>query len=215
MDIKKEVNVAVFAFAVVSVIVGILLIVFNKALATVIPYVVGSLVLIDGVVALINYFGHLKSKEMNHFDLVRGVIDVVLGILILLSTEFFTTAFGILVGICLLLWGLLKLNYSFTTGKANGELVPELIESIIFVVAGIVMLVFSKSVLDIIVIVLGASLIAIGLYVAAKAFVVSKKLSKLEKQNEEIVVEGKVVEDEQPAGETPTDNAPQTTNEEK
>lgn len=195
MNIKKELNLTMFTFAVISIIIGVVLIVFNKAFATIIPYVIGALVLVDGVFALIKYFTIGTRDIKNSMLLFRGITDVVLGILILLSSEFFVTALGILVGIFLLLWGVFKLNYSCLANKVTTASLPEIIEGVIFMIAGIIMLIFSKRAIELIVLILGACILAIGLYVAIKTFIANKKLADLKKKVNDVCIETTTVDE--------------------
>ena len=56
MDIKRELNLTIFTFAVISVVLGVLFIVFNKGFASAVPYIVGAIVIIDGAYALFHIF---------------------------------------------------------------------------------------------------------------------------------------------------------------
>ncbi len=196
MDIKRELNLTIFTFAVISVVLGVLFIVFNKGFASAVPYIVGAIVIVDGVYALFTYFTRKQFGFSNNFALAQGLIDIVLGILIICSTEFFSTAFGILVGVFLLVWGLFKLNVGVNIMKNVKLGVVDIAESLLFIVSGILLLVFSKQALEIIVIVLGASMIAIGLFVAVKTFVINKKIYNFKKKVGETIVETTKAADE-------------------
>lgn len=189
MDIKRELNLTIFTFAVISVVLGVLFIVFNKGFASAVPYIVGAIVIIDGAYALFTYFTRKQLGFSNNFALAQGLIDIALGILIICSTEFFSTAFGILVGVFLLVWGLFKLNIGINIMKSAKLGVVDISESLLFIVSGILLLIFSKQALEIIVIVLGASMIAIGLFVAVKTFIINKKIYNLKKKVGETIVE--------------------------
>jgi len=189
MDIKRELNLTIFTFAVISVVLGVLFIVFNKGFASAVPYIVGAIVIVDGVYALFTYFMRKQLGFSNNFALAQGLIDIVLGILILCSTEFFSTAFGILVGVFLLVWGLFKLNIGVNVIKTVKLGVVDIAESLLFIVSGILLLIFSKQALEIIVIVLGASMIAIGLFVSIKTFIINKKIYNFKNKVRETFVE--------------------------
>ena len=189
MNIKREFNLAIFTFAVFITIVGILFVCFSKGIASAVPYIVGSIVVIDGAVTLFAYFTRKQFGFNNSFALAQGLIDVVLGILILCSTQIFSTAFGIFVGVFLLVWGLFKLNVCINVIKNARLGLVDIIESSLFIIAGILLLIFSKHALEIVVLVLGASMIAIGLFVAIRAFVVNKKIYDCKKKICETFVE--------------------------
>ena len=226
MDIKRELNLTIFTFAVISIVLGVLFIVFNKGFASAVPYIVGAIVIVDGVYALFTYFARKQLGFNNNFALAQGLIDIVLGILIICSTEFFSTAFGILVGVFLLVWGLFKLNIVVNIMKTGKIAIVDIAESLIFIVSGILLLVFSKQALEIIVIVVGASMIAIGLFVAIKTFIINKKIYSFKKKvadtfdktqvaNNDNIVETTFADEDTATETTPVDENNKTNNDNK
>ena len=177
--IKKELNTLLFVFCVLAIVLGVLCVVFAEAFATAIPYVVGALVIIDGIYTLINYFLRKDIALPNNFALAQGLINIVLGILILLSTEFFSMAFGIIVAICLLVYGLFQLNLCINLKKLNKSYIWDIVEAILLIVFAILLLVFSNSAMEIIMIVIGSGMIIVGLYVAIKTIILNKQLNNL------------------------------------
>ena len=104
MNLKKDLNTLMLTFSVLAIVLGIICIVFAEALSTAIPYIIGALIIIDGVYTLVKYFRRKDLDLPNNFGLAQGLINLVLGILIICSTEFFATAFGIIIAIALLVF---------------------------------------------------------------------------------------------------------------
>ena len=116
-----------------------------------------------------------------------------LGILILLSTEFFAKAFGIILAICLLVYGLFQLNVCVNLRKLSNDYVYELIESILLVVFAILLLIFSSSAIEIVITILGSGMIVLGVFIAVKAIIQNKKIDK----SDDIIVETTLAEDDE------------------
>lgn len=197
--IKKELNTVLFVFCVLAIVLGILCVAFAEEFAVAIPYVVGALVIIDGIYTLINYFLRKDIALPNNFALAQGLINIVLGILILLSTEFFAKAFGIILAICLLVYGLFQLNVCINLRKLSKSYMWDLIESLLLVVFAILLLIFSNSAMEIVIIVLGSGMIIVGLYIAVKTIILNKKLSSLmenKSNKDDIIIETTTVKED-------------------
>lgn len=177
--IKKELNTVLFVFCVIAIVLGILCVAFAEEFAVAIPYVVGALVIIDGIYTLINYFLRKDIALPNNFALAQGLINIVLGILILLSTEFFAKAFGIILAICLLVYGLFQLNVCINLRKLSKSFMWDLVEALLLVVFAILLLIFSNSAMEIVIIVLGSGMIIVGLYVAVKTIILNKRINSI------------------------------------
>ena len=102
-----------------------------------------------------------------------------LGILILLSTEFFAKAFGIILAICLLVYGLFQLNVCINLRKLSKSFMWDLVEALLLVVFAILLLIFSNSAMEIVIIVLGSGMIIVGLYVAVKTIILNKRINSI------------------------------------
>lgn len=175
MDIKKDLNTMMFVLCVLSILIGIICVAFSSQLATAVPYILGSLIIIDGVYTLIAYFVRKDIALPNNFALAHGLIDLVLGILIIVLND----SFGIVVAIFLLIYGLFQLNICVNLRKLTQSFVLELIQSIMFIIFAILLLVFSKSAIKILIIVLGSGMIILGLYVGIKAIIINRKIKNV------------------------------------
>lgn len=192
MNVKKELNTMLFVFCIFAIVLGILCVVFAEKFAVAVPYVVGALVVVNGIYTLIKYFLRKDIALPNNFALAQGLINIVLGILILLSTEFFAKAFGIILAICLLVYGLFQLNVCVNLRKLFNDYIYELIESILLVVFAILLLIFSSSAIEIVITILGSGMIVLGLFIAVKTIIQNKKIDKCDEQ----IIETTIVEDE-------------------
>ena len=192
MNVKKELNAMLFVFCIFAIVLGILCVVFAEKFAVAVPYVVGALVVVNGIYTLVKYFLRKDIALPNNFALAQGLINIVLGILILLSTEFFAKAFGIILAICLLVYGLFQLNVCVNLRKLFKDYIYELIESILLVVFAILLLIFSSSAIEIVITILGSGMIVLGLFIAVKTIIQNKKIDKCDEQ----IIETTIVEDE-------------------
>ena len=189
MNLKKDLNTLMLTFSVLAIVLGIICIVFAEALSTAIPYIIGALIIIDGVYTLVKYFRRKDLDLPNNFGLAQGLINLVLGILIICSTEFFATAFGIIIAIALLVFALFQLNVCVNLKKMSETFIIELVEAVILIIFAILLLVFSNSAIKIIITIIGVGLLVVGLYIGVKSYILNRQINKMVKKEEEVIIE--------------------------
>ena len=189
MYLKKDLNTLMFTFSVLAIVLGVLCIVFAETLAIAIPYIIGALVIIDGIYTLVKYFKRKEINLPNNFGLAQGLISLVLGILIICSTEFFATAFGIIIAIALLVFALFQLNVCVNLKKMSENFFVELVEAIILIIFAILLLIFSNSAIKIIVTLIGVGMLVVGLYIGVKSYLLNRQINKMVKKENENIIE--------------------------
>ena len=108
-DIKKTAWSAVIeSFAIL--ILGILFIVWPDTMMKVVSYVVGSILIIKGILDIISYF--MDKRQYDFFDngLLLGVISILIGAAALFIGEDIANVFRIVVGIFIIYESLVRIN---------------------------------------------------------------------------------------------------------
>ncbi|WP_066685506.1 DUF308 domain-containing protein [Christensenella intestinihominis] len=99
------------AIPVIAIIIGILLIVFRGGVANVIlPFIIGVWAIITGVMSL------MEASQVKDFStgawkvaLISGLAELVLGIIMIVGIIAGSNALGILLGVCLTIYGILSI----------------------------------------------------------------------------------------------------------
>ena len=149
--------------AIVSVIVGILLVIFHNEAPEMIIRVLGIAVLTAGVVALITYFVDKSNAYLSVVGLVLGIILIVLGIWMVASPSSIMSVISIFFGIVLIVDGIIdiQISSSSTDTKSKGFIIS-LILGIITLIAGIIIIIFYKPIVTGFAILFGVLLIFEG-----------------------------------------------------
>lgn len=104
---------------ILCLILGILLLAFNNFFAnTALPLIVGIWMIVMGVIGMANAL-HNKIFPQWKFSLILSITAIALGIIILGGLSLATNVVGIMMGICMLLYGIISIVNWFTIRKMN------------------------------------------------------------------------------------------------
>ncbi len=140
--------------------------------------IIGSVLTAMGVIKMIIYFA-LKKEKREIFDLIAGVVQIILGVALIVKSNFFITVFQYVTGVILAYGALLMFMHSFSLRKNKGIM---FVLSLIFacITAGLAAIIFIKPIAfaSFMMQIYGISLIAEGLsmiIVLNKASAIKKK----------------------------------------
>jgi len=108
-SLKKSAWAAVFE-SLITIILGVLLIVWPDIVIKVIAYVVGAFLIIKGAYQVINYFVVKGQNDFFNNNLLSGVISVLIGLALLLIGEEIANVFRIIIGIWMIYESLVRIN---------------------------------------------------------------------------------------------------------
>ena len=119
-DLKKSAWTSVFE-SLVTIILGILLVVWPDVVIKIIAYVVGVFFIVKGAYQVINYFIVKGQNDFFNNNLLSGVISVLIGLTLLLIGEEIAHVFRIVIGIWLIYESLVRMNTAIKFHAANIE----------------------------------------------------------------------------------------------
>lgn len=99
------------AIPIIAIIIGVLLIVFRDGVASfILPLVIGIWAIITGIMSLIEASSvrHLGMGSWR-FVTITGLAQLVLGIIMVIGVFTGTNVLGILLGVCLLIYGIMSI----------------------------------------------------------------------------------------------------------
>lgn len=128
--------------------VGVLMICNPDVVTSIVGYVVGGVFVVLGVYKVINYFVSKGKYDFYNYDLVYGILAIVLGIIVMLCMNSITSLLRIMIGIWILYSGLLRLTFSFKLKKFYVDSwVFSLVASILMIVAGLFVTLYQGTIL--------------------------------------------------------------------
>ena len=164
--------------AVISLVLGIIMVIFPQKTMSVICYVIAGAILLYGVIDIISYFTS-KSYEGNFsLTLLRGVVASVIGIIIFIRPSYLSTFIPIVLGILLIIDGITSIQKSVFLKNNNVYFWHiSMIESILTLALGIFVLINPLSAQTDIIISAGISFIWYGITSVWNYLYVQKKIN--------------------------------------
>ncbi|MEG2189044.1 MAG: DUF308 domain-containing protein [Christensenella sp.] len=109
---RKQGDAAVgFAVPVICIIIGLLLIIFHAQVAMVLlPLIIGLWAIVTGVMSLMES-AQVKEQSVGaaRMALIAGIAELVLGIIIVIGIFTQSSTLGMLLGVCLTIYGVMSL----------------------------------------------------------------------------------------------------------
>lgn len=128
--------------------VGVLMICNPDVVTSIVGYVIGGVFVVLGVYKVINYFVSKGKYDFYNYDLVYGILAIVLGIIVMLCMNSITSLLRIMIGIWILYSGLLRLTFSFKLKKFYVDSwVFSLVASVLMIVAGLFVTLYQGTIL--------------------------------------------------------------------
>ena len=171
--------------AAAAVILGLALIIWVEKATEILCYVIGGLMLLYGLVDIFRYFFG-ESVSAFRSGLVDGALAFGIGLFFVLRPQAVSTAFGIVIGIVILVDSLFKLQFGFNLLHArdkSGWIIAAL------AAAGIIMAAITISMPDMAAVWLGILLLADGIMDLVTAAVISRFEKDFKKKLKSIVSE--------------------------
>lgn len=178
MKLLERIRRMELLMAVISLIIGVIMVIFPQRTMSVICYVIAGAILLYGVIDIISYFTS-KSYEGNFsLTLLRGVVASVIGIIIFIRPSYLSTFIPIVLGILLIIDGITSIQKSVFLKNNNVYFWHiSMIESILTLALGIFVLINPLSAQNAIIICLGISFIWYGITSVWNYLYVQKKIN--------------------------------------
>lgn len=121
MNFLNKVKSFYFAVSIFYIIIGLIMLLNPEFIANFINYVIGSIILVYGIVYLIKLYQQ-KNGEVIKFDFLAGVFLLSLGLYLVLNSNILLTLIPFCSGFIIILDGVYQLINSFKLKKNNYHL---------------------------------------------------------------------------------------------
>ena len=141
-DILKKTIWSEIIMSIIFAIIGIFMIANTNAATKVIACIFGGLFIIVGIIKIVDYFVAKGNSDFYNYDLVYGIIAIILGIITITCSNFIESMFRVMIGIWIIYSGLLRLSLSLKLHSADISIWSiSLVISILMLIGGIYMIV--------------------------------------------------------------------------
>lgn len=180
MKILERIRRMEILMAVVSLLIGVIMVIYPQKTMSIICYAIAAAILIYGIVDIISYFTAKSYDGAFSLTLLKGIIASVIGIVIFINPKYLATFIPIVLGILLIIDGITSIQKSVFLKNNNIYFWHiSMIESIITFAFGIFVLINPLNVEKAIIICLGIAFIWYGISSVWNYLYVQKKINFL------------------------------------
>lgn len=145
MEIEKVLKKTGYTSIITSIILGILglvMFIYSKTTLKIITYAIAGILILVGLIKIIGYIIDKNKKEYFNYDLIYGIINTVIGIVLITHPGILEGLLGITIGVWIIYTGLTRFGLSLKLKDYKTKTwIPMLILSVIILAMGIYIIV--------------------------------------------------------------------------
>ena len=153
----KKVSVASILTSIAIGILGLIILFNPNETIALLSLILGIIIMIIGIGKIISYIILRKESNFSNYDLIYGIIAIVISIIMLANANAFATIVRVIIGIWIAYTGIMKLIYALNLKSLSSSFwIAVMIMAIITIIAGVYIAIDSS----ILIMVFGVILIA-------------------------------------------------------
>lgn len=137
MTYLKNLRWEMLAFSILSIVFGTLMFLYPSKIMTAVCVVLASILFVFGIRSIIEYRRRDAISNFYKYELVLGIVFIVLGIVVLTQMDAILSFVTYIIGIIVLISGLMKVENAIDLKKMGVTWVPLLVFAIICILLGI------------------------------------------------------------------------------
>lgn len=98
--------------SIVFIVVGIFLIVKPETTLSLISYILGLVILVNGIMNLIRYFSNREKGNLYDFGFISGIMSVVIAVIFISQPNVVASIIPLILGVWILVNGIVKFQFS-------------------------------------------------------------------------------------------------------
>lgn len=153
----KKVSVASILTSIAIGILGLIILFNSNETIALLSLILGIIIMIIGIGKIISYIILRNESNFSNYDLIYGIIAIVISIIMLANANAFATIVRVIIGIWIAYTGIMKLIYALNLKSlSSSSWIAVMIMAIITIIAGVYIAIDSS----ILIMVFGVILIA-------------------------------------------------------
>ncbi len=163
-EIVAKIKTNAIIFAILSIIFGLILLLFPGSTSKILCYVLGAVLILCGVFCIVRYFLNRNAELLYNTDVFIGLVLIAIGIFIICKTELVISLLIYIVAVCVLLDGFFKIQKALQMRSRNyRNWWITLAAAVLIAAFGLFMLFYPFATAKAIVAVIGACLVYEGI----------------------------------------------------
>lgn len=127
--------------SIILMIIGVLLILQSEITIITISYLIGTLLIAMGAIAIIKFIKNINNVAREELDIFYGVVTIILGAIVVYNPEAIASIIPIIIGIGIIINSATKLQYALELRESlNNQWKTTVVISIISAVCGVILI---------------------------------------------------------------------------
>lgn len=140
-DLLKKSGWMSIAESLVFAILGIILIWQKDAIMSMIAYILGVVFILLGIIKVINYVQTKSKSDLYNYELVYGIMAVIIGIVIMVYSSTISKIFGIIIGMWIVYSSVVRASSALKLKQIKSNIwIYSLVIAIIMLICGLVVI---------------------------------------------------------------------------
>ena len=178
-------------------IIGILLILQSEITIITISYIIGTLLIALGAIAIIKFIKNINNIAREDLDIVYGTVTIILGVIVIYNPEAIASIIPIIIGIGIVISSATKLQYAIELkDNLNGQWKTTLIFSIVSAICGVVLICNPFKGAVIIMQIIGGVIVAYSILDIISTITIKKNVSAIHQAIDGTINDAEVVNEE-------------------
>lgn len=119
--IVKKTGTISLIISIIFAFIGIIMIVNPEGIIKGVSYTIGIIFILIGIYRIFNYYRNKGRNDFFNYDLVYGLIAIIIGIITMICCEQITAFYRIIVGVWITYSGILRLNVSLKLSSKDSK----------------------------------------------------------------------------------------------
>lgn len=178
-------------------IIGILLMLQSEITIITISYIIGTLLIALGAIAIIKFIKNINNIAREDLDIVYGTVTIILGVIVIYNPEAIASIIPIIIGIGIVISSATKLQYAIELkDNLNGQWKTTLIFSIVSAICGVVLICNPFKGAVIIMQIIGGVIVAYSILDIISTITIKKNVSAIHQAIDGTINDAEVVNEE-------------------
>lgn len=135
--LKKTGRISILE-SLIFAILGIILVSNPEGTITVISRILGAVFIIIGILKIISYFITKEKNDFYNYDLIYGIVAIIIGIVVIAYMNIIGSLFRIIIGIWIIYTALIRINLAIKIKNINSTIwIYSLILAILMLICGV------------------------------------------------------------------------------
>lgn len=140
-DLLKKSGWMSIAESLVFAILGIILIWQKDAIMSMIAYILGAVFILLGIIKVINYVQTKSKSDLYNYELIYGIMAVIIGIVIMVYSSTISKIFGIIIGMWIVYSSVVRASSALKLKQIKSNIwIYSLVIAVIMLICGLVVI---------------------------------------------------------------------------